>query len=178
MMMESSIIEVQILLDRYPISSSNFFWFWLQNLFLVALEELVDSLEEIWTSGDKGPPSGVKLIRPKLNINLIDINDFIPKPNKRINFSRKKRNLSHTSKGIHSWIRKGKNVNGDWIDDDGKIESWIEDNEWIYEEERGFLAQLSAFTTEKRIDQILLNLMLSDYSSRNVPVFPMIEGYL
>ncbi|PIN10552.1 hypothetical protein CDL12_16855 [Handroanthus impetiginosus] len=140
----------------------------IKNLFLVAQEELVDFLEEIWTSGDKGPPSGVKLIRPKLNINLIDIIDFIPNPINRITFSRNTRHLSHTRK----------NVNGVWIDDDGKIESWIKDNEWIYEEERGFLGQLSAFTTKKRIDQILLNLTHSDYGLRNEPSFPMIEGYL
>ena len=67
---------------------------------------------------------GVKSIRSKkkyLNINLIDLMSIIPNPINRIAFSRNTRHLSHTSKEIYSLIRKRKNVNGDWIDD--QIES-------------------------------------------------------
>ncbi|KAK2652951.1 hypothetical protein Ddye_012807 [Dipteronia dyeriana] len=88
-----------------------------------------DSLEEIRGStfgGNMlwggGPADGVKSIRFKmkdLNINLIDIIDLIsliPNPINRITFFRNTRHLSHTSKEIHSLIRRRKKVNGDWID--------------------------------------------------------------
>ncbi|KAM3324985.1 hypothetical protein P3S67_000109 [Capsicum chacoense] len=45
-------IELRKLLDRYPTSEPNSFW--LKNLFLVALEQLGDSLEEIWGSASGG----------------------------------------------------------------------------------------------------------------------------
>uniref|UniRef100_A0A3Q7IY98 Ycf2 N-terminal domain-containing protein n=1 Tax=Solanum lycopersicum TaxID=4081 RepID=A0A3Q7IY98_SOLLC len=67
-----------------------------------------------------GPAYGVKSIRSKKkdwNINLIEIIDLIPNPINQITFSRNTRYLSHTSKEIYSLIRKRKNVNGDWIDD-------------------------------------------------------------
>ncbi|KAK6786224.1 hypothetical protein RDI58_014749 [Solanum bulbocastanum] len=121
-------IELRKLLDRYPTSEPNAFW--LKNLFLVALEKLGDSLEEIRGSasgGDMlGPAYGVKSIRSKKkdwNINLIEIIDLIPNPINRITFLRNTRHLSHTSKEIYSLIRKRKNVNGDWIDE--KIESRV-----------------------------------------------------
>ncbi|PHT34488.1 Protein Ycf2 [Capsicum baccatum] len=102
LMTPSSMIELRKLLDRYPTSEPNSFW--LKNLFLVALEQLGDSLEEIWgsTSGSNmlGPAYGVKSIRFKKkdwNINLIKIIDLIPNPINRISFSRKTRHLSHTS---------------------------------------------------------------------------------
>ncbi|NP_064101.1 orf143b (mitochondrion) [Beta vulgaris subsp. vulgaris] len=43
LMIPSYMIELRKLLDRYPTSEPNFFW--LKNLFLVALEQLGDSLE-------------------------------------------------------------------------------------------------------------------------------------
>ena len=177
-------IELRKLLDRYPTSEPNSFW--LKNLFLVALEQLGDSLEEIRGSASGGnmllgggPAYGVKSIRSKknyLNINLIDIIDLIsiiPNPINRITFSRNTRHLSHTSKEIYSLIRKRKNVNGDWIDD--KIESWVANSDSIDDEEREFLVQFSTLTTEKRIDQILLSLTHSDHLSKNDSGFQMIE---
>eukprot|EP00536_Pseudo-nitzschia_multiseries_P013137 jgi/Psemu1/298328/fgenesh1_pm.543_\ len=176
LMIPSSMIELRKLLDRYPTSAPNSFW--LNNLFLVALEQLGDSLEEIRASGGNmlGPTYGVKSIRSKkkyLNINLIDIIDLIPNPINRITFSRNTRHLSHTSKEIYSLIRKRKNVNGDWIDD--KIESWVANSDSIDDEEREFLVQFSALTTEKRIDQILLSLTHSDHLSKNDSGYQMIE---
>lgn len=109
-MIPSSMIELRKLLDRYPTSEPNSFW--LKNLFLVALEQLGDSLEEIRGSASGGnmlgPAYGVKSIRSKkkyLNINLIDL---IPNPINRITVSRNTRHLSHTSKEIYSLIRKRK----------------------------------------------------------------------
>nr|QJS33808.1 hypothetical chloroplast RF21 [Scutellaria przewalskii]QJS33827.1 hypothetical chloroplast RF21 [Scutellaria przewalskii] len=173
LMIPSSMIELRKLLDRYPTSAPNSFW--LKNLFLVALEQLGDSLEEIRASGGNmlGPAYGVKSIRSKkkyLSINLIDL---IPNPINRIAFSRNTRHLSHTSKEIYSLIRKRKNVNGDWIDD--KIESWVANSDSIDDEEREFLVQFSALTTEKRIDQILLSLTHSDHLSKNDSGYQMIE---
>nr|AVM82678.1 hypothetical chloroplast RF21 [Podranea ricasoliana]AVM82679.1 hypothetical chloroplast RF21 [Podranea ricasoliana] len=163
LMMESSMIELRKLLDRYPTPNS----FWLKNLFLVALEQLGDSLEEIWASN----MLGVKSIRSKkLNINLIDL---IPNPINPITFSINTRHLSHTSKEIYSLIRKRKNVNEDWIDD--KIESWVAKSDSVLEEEREFLVQFCALTTEKRIDQILLSLTHSDHLSKNDSGYQMIE---
>ena len=49
LMIPSYMIELRKLLDRYPTSELNSFW--LKNLFLVALEQLGDCLEEIRGSG-------------------------------------------------------------------------------------------------------------------------------
>nr|UTU96553.1 Ycf2 protein [Gelsemium sempervirens]UTU96554.1 Ycf2 protein [Gelsemium sempervirens] len=178
LMIPSSMIELRKLLDRYPTSEPNSFW--LKNLFLVALEQLGDSLEEIRGSASGGnmlgPAYGVKSIRSKkkyLNINLIDIVDLIPNPINRIAFSRNTRHLSHTSKEIYSLIRKRKNVNGGWIDD--KIESWVANSDSIGDEEREFLVQFSTLTTEKGIDQILWSLTHSDHLSKNDSGYQMIE---
>ncbi|KAJ7942064.1 Protein Ycf2 [Quillaja saponaria] len=171
LMIPSYMIELRKLLDRYPTSELNSFW--LKNLFLVALEQLGDSLEEIRGSASGGnmlwgggPAYGVKSIRSKKKyLNLIDLISIIPNPINRIAFSRNTRHLSHTSKAIYSLIRKRKNVNGDWIDD--KIESWVSNSDSIDDKEREFLVQFSALTTEKRIDQILLSLTHSDHLSKN-----------
>ncbi|KAJ7003017.1 Ycf2 [Populus alba x Populus x berolinensis] len=167
LMIPSYMIELRKLLDRYPTSELNSFW--LKNLFLVALEQLGDLLEEIRGSASGGnmlwgggPAYKVKSIRSKkkfLNINLIDLISIIPNPINRITFSRNTRHLSHTSKEIYSLIRKRKNVNGDWIDD----------------KEREFLVQFSTLTTEKRFDQILLSLTHSDHLSKNDSGYQMIE---
>nr|YP_009568204.1 hypothetical protein RF2 [Sesuvium portulacastrum]YP_009568221.1 hypothetical protein RF2 [Sesuvium portulacastrum]QBE85991.1 hypothetical protein RF2 [Sesuvium portulacastrum]QBE85992.1 hypothetical protein RF2 [Sesuvium portulacastrum]UJJ81973.1 Ycf2 [Sesuvium portulacastrum]UJJ81990.1 Ycf2 [Sesuvium portulacastrum] len=181
LMIPSYMIELRKLLDRYPTSEPNSFW--LKNLFLVALEQLGDSLKELRGSAsggnmllDGGPAYGVKSIRSKkkyLNINLIDLISIIPNPINRITFSRNTRHLSHTSKEIYSLIRK--RVNGDWIDD--KIESWVASSDSIDDEEREFLVQFSTLTTEKRIDQIqiLLSLTHSDHLSKNDSGYQMIE---
>nr|YP_009859840.1 Ycf2 [Silene kiusiana]AWX05967.1 Ycf2 [Silene kiusiana] len=181
LMTPSYMIELQKLLDRYPTSESHFFW--LKNLFLVALEQLGDSLEEIWGSASGGnmrlgggPAYGVKSIRSNikdLTLNLIDLLSIIPNPINRITFSRNTRHLSHTSKEIYSLIRKRKRVNDDWIED--KIESWVASSDSIDEEERAFLVQFSTLTTEKRIDQILLSLTHSDRLLKNDSGYQMIE---
>ncbi|KAL6496667.1 Protein Ycf2 [Orobanche hederae] len=91
LMMESSMIELQKLLDMYPTSAPNSFW--LKNIFLVALEQLVNSLKAIWMLGSA---YGVKSRRYKkkyLNINLIAIINLIPNPINRITFSRNTRHL-------------------------------------------------------------------------------------
>ncbi|KAL6492031.1 Protein Ycf2 [Orobanche gracilis] len=169
LMMESSMIELQKLLDMYPTSTPNSFW--LKNIFLVALEQLVNSLKAIWMLGSA---YGVKSRRYKkkyLNINLIAIINLIPNPINRITFSRNTRHLSHTSKEIYSLIRKRKNMTKYWIDD--KVESWAVQGKWIDKTEGEFLVQISTLTTEKRIDQILLSLThkrrgdFSDRCSRN-----------
>nr|USO20618.1 hypothetical protein RF2 [Rhodiola himalensis]USO20619.1 hypothetical protein RF2 [Rhodiola himalensis] len=186
LMIPPYMIELRKLLDRYPTSELNSFW--LKNLFLVALEQLGDSLEEIRGSVSGGnmllggdPAYGVKSIRSKkkyLNINFIDLISIIPNPTNRITFSRNTRHLSHTSKEIYSLIRKRKNVNSDWIDD--KMESWVANSDSIDDEEREFLVQFSTLTTEKGIDQILLSLTHSDYLSsdhlsKNDSGYQMIE---
>nr|YP_009341917.1 hypothetical chloroplast RF2 [Aletris spicata]YP_009341934.1 hypothetical chloroplast RF2 [Aletris spicata]ALV25482.1 hypothetical chloroplast RF2 [Aletris spicata]ALV25483.1 hypothetical chloroplast RF2 [Aletris spicata] len=181
LMIPSYMIELRKLLDRYPTSELNSFW--LKNLFLVVLEQLGDSLEEIRGSASGGnmllgggPAYGIKSIRSKkkyLNINLIDLISIIPNPINRITFSRNTRHLSRISKEIYSLIRKRKNVNGDWIDD--KIESWVANSDSIDDEEREFLVQFSTLTTEKRINQILLSLTHSDHLSKNNSGYQMIE---
>ncbi|KAL6556189.1 Protein Ycf2 [Orobanche gracilis] len=171
LMMESSMIELQKLLDMYPTSAPNSFW--LKNIFLVALEQLVNSLKAIWMLG---PAYGVKSRRYKkkyLNINLIAIINLIPNPINRITFSRNTRHLSHTSKEIYSLIRKRKNMTEYWIDN--KVESWAVQGKWIDKTEGEFLVQISTLTTEKRIDQILLSLTHSDPLSKNDFGYQMIE---
>nr|QXO02874.1 Ycf2 [Cheirostylis montana]QXO02886.1 Ycf2 [Cheirostylis montana] len=169
LMIPSYIVESQKLLDRYPTSELNSFW--LKNLFLVVLEQLVDSLEKI-----RGSAYGVKSRRSKnqyWKIYLIDLVSIIPNPINRILFSRNTRHLSRTSKEIYSLIRKRKNVNVDWISE--KIEFWVANSDSIDDEEREFLVQFSTLTTEKRIDQILLNLTHSDHLSKNDSGYQMIE---
>ncbi|CAN6462594.1 unnamed protein product [Victoria cruziana] len=182
LMIPSYMIELRKLLERYPPPELNSFW--LKNIFLVALEQLGDSLEKIRSSASggnmllsSGPTYGVKSIRSKkkdLNINLIDIIyliSIIPNPINSITFSRNTRHLSRTSKEIFSLIRK--NVNSDWIDD--QIESWVANSDWIDDEEREFLVQFSTLTTKKRIDQILLSLTHSDHLSKNDSGYQIIE---
>ena len=101
LMIPSYMIELQKLLDRYPPSERNS----LKNLFLVALEQLGDFLEEIrnmlWGGG---PAYGVKSIRSNKkfwNINLIDLISIIPNPINRITFSINTRHLSHRSKALY-----------------------------------------------------------------------------
>ncbi|TKY49579.1 Ycf2 protein [Spatholobus suberectus] len=99
LMIPSYMIELRKLLDRYPTSELNSFW--LKNLFLVALEQLGDSLEEIRSfafGGNMlwggGPAYGVKSIRSKKKYwNLIDLISIIPNPINRIAFSRNTRHV-------------------------------------------------------------------------------------
>ncbi|KAL6557725.1 Protein Ycf2 [Orobanche minor] len=171
LMMESSMIELQKLLDMYPTSAPNSFW--LKNIFLVALEQLVNSLKAIWMLGSA---YGVKSRRYKkkyLNINLIAIINLIPNPINRITFSRNTRHRSHTSKEIYSLIRKRKNMTEYWIDN--KVESWAVQGKCIDKTEGEFLVQISTLTTEKRIDQIILSLTHSDHLSKNDFGYQMIE---
>ncbi|CAN0881625.1 Protein Ycf2 [Linum grandiflorum] len=108
LMIPSYMIELQKLLDRYPPSERNS----LKNLFLVALEQLGDFLEEIrnmlWGGG---PAYGVKSIRYNKkfwNINLIDLISIIPNPINRITFSINTRHLSHRSKALFWFLIKKK----------------------------------------------------------------------
>nr|AMH87572.1 Ycf2 [Syringa reticulata] len=172
LMIPSYMIELRKLLGGYPTSEPNSFW--LKNLFLVALEQLGDSLAKIWRSVSGGnmfgPAYRVKSRRSKKkswNINLI------PNLINRITVSRNTRHLSHTSKEIYSLIRKRQNVNGDWIDD--TIESWVANSELVDDEEKEFLVQFSTLTIEKRIDQILWSLTHSDHLSKNDSSYQMIE---
>ncbi|CAN4101521.1 unnamed protein product [Withania somnifera] len=134
--------ELQTEFEKYPTFEPNYFW--LNNVFLVALEQLGDSLEEIrgFSSGGNMfcPSYRVKSMYSKKkywHINLIEIIDLIPNPINRITFLRNTRHLSHTSKEIYSLIRKRKNMNGDWIDE--KIESWVTNSDSLDDEEREFL---------------------------------------
>nr|YP_010566659.1 hypothetical protein RF2 [Medicago soleirolii]UZC32278.1 hypothetical protein RF2 [Medicago soleirolii] len=179
LMIPSYMIELEKLLDRYPISELNSFG--LKDMFLVALKQLGNFLEERRGSASAGnmprgggPAYVVKSIRSKKkDLNLIDLIRIIPNPINRIAFLRNTRHLSHTSKAIYTLIRKRKSVNSDWIDD--KIESWILNSDFIADKEREFMVQFSTLTTEKRIDQILWSLTNSDRLSKNNSGYQMIE---
>nr|YP_008964910.1 hypothetical protein RF2 [Schwalbea americana]YP_008964925.1 hypothetical protein RF2 [Schwalbea americana]CDJ38675.1 hypothetical protein RF2 [Schwalbea americana]CDJ38700.1 hypothetical protein RF2 [Schwalbea americana] len=166
LMMESSIIELQKLLDRYATSAPNSFGLSLKNR---APDQLLDSLDEIGTSGD----NSIRSKQEDLNINLSDIIDFILNPINRITFLINTRHLSHTSKEIYSLIRKNVKGDGDWLDD--KIESELAKHELIDDDERAFLVQFCALPTEKGIDQILWSLTHSDHFSKNDSGYQMIE---
>nr|YP_010566583.1 hypothetical protein RF2 [Medicago heyniana]UZC32050.1 hypothetical protein RF2 [Medicago heyniana] len=162
LMIPSYMIELEKLLDRYPVSELNSFGL-IKDMFLIALEQ--------WGGG---PADGVKSIRSKKkDLNLIDLIRILPNPINRIAFLRNTRYLSHTSKAIYTVIRKRKSVNSDWIDD--KIESWILNSDFIADKEREFMVQFSTLTTEKRIDQIVLSLTNSDRLSKNNSGYQMIE---
>nr|UZC30912.1 hypothetical protein RF2 [Medicago rugosa] len=179
LMIPSYMIELEKLLDRYPISELNSFG--LKDIFLVALKQLGNFLEERRGSASAGnmprgggPAYGVKSIRSKKkDLNLIDLIRILPNPINRIEFLRNTRHLSHTSKAIYTLIRKRKGVNSDWIND--KIESWILNSDFIADKEREFMVQFSTLTTEKRIDEILLSLTNSDRLSKNTSGYQMIE---
>nr|YP_010565946.1 hypothetical protein RF2 [Medicago rotata]UZC30532.1 hypothetical protein RF2 [Medicago rotata] len=179
LMIPSYMIELEKLLDRYPISEQNSFG--LRDMFLVALEQLGNFLEERRGSASAGnmprgggPTYGVKSIRSKKeDLNIMDLIRILPNPINRIAFLRNTRHLSHTSKAIYTLIRKRKSVNSDWIDD--KIESWILNSDFVSDKEREFMVQFSTLTTEKRIDQILLSLTTSDRLSKNNSGYQMIE---
>nr|QTI91210.1 Ycf2 [Echinocactus grusonii] len=163
-------VEFLKLKNGYPPSEPNSFW--LKELFLVVLELLADSLVQI-----NEKMMGVRSKKKYWNINLIDLISIISNPINRITFSKNTRHLSHKSKEIHSFIRRKEYANrmlkADWSDD--KIESWVGSTHALYDEERDFLAQLSALTPEKRIDQILLSLTHSDHFSKNESGYQMIE---
>nr|YP_010132592.1 hypothetical protein RF2 [Vicia cracca]QQD90339.1 hypothetical protein RF2 [Vicia cracca] len=179
LMIPSYIVELQKLLDRYPLSEQNSFW--LKDIFRVAREQLGNFLEERRGSAsggniprDGGFAYGVKSIHSKKKgLNLMDLISIIPNPINRIAFLRNTRHFSHTSKAIYSLIRKRKNMNSDWID--VKLESWISTSDLIADKEREFLFQFSTLTPEKRMDQILLSLTNSDQLSKNNSGYQMIE---
>lgn len=145
-------IEVYKLVDGYPKPEPNSFW--LKNLFLVAREQLEDFLAEIlgFALFGGGPAYGVKFLQ-KIFFNLIDLISIIPNPINRITFSRNTRYLSHTSKEIYSWIRKGQR-----FQTHDEIESWIETCDWFLAEERVYSFHFSTLRPEKGIDQILWSL--------------------
>nr|YP_009729860.1 Ycf2 [Caldesia grandis] len=183
-MIPSYMIELRKLWDVYPPSES----FWLTDLFLVALQQLGDSLEAIRDSV-LGKLMGVHASLKYWNIkkkhwsqNLIDLISIIPNPINRITFSIKTRHLSRTSKEIYSLIRKRnswrrKKGKENWIAD--KVTSLVASHPWLRDDEREFLVELSDLTTEKekRIDQILLSLTHSDHFSKTDSGYqnPMIE---
>ncbi|KAL6584139.1 hypothetical protein OROMI_003428 [Orobanche minor] len=154
LMMESSMIELQKLLDMYPTSAPNSFC-------------NMDAWFRLWGQ------INTFYKKKYLNINLIAIINLIPNPINRITFSRNTRHLSHTSKEIYSLIRKRKNMTEYWIDN--KVESWAVQGKCIDKTEGEFLVQISTLTTEKRIDQIILSLTHSDHLSKNDFGYQMIE---
>nr|YP_004123459.1 Ycf2 [Rhizanthella gardneri]YP_004123462.1 Ycf2 [Rhizanthella gardneri]ADK25941.1 Ycf2 [Rhizanthella gardneri]ADK25942.1 Yfc2 [Rhizanthella gardneri] len=173
LMIPSYMVEFRKLLDRYPTSElSELNSFWLKNLLMVVLERLGYFLEEICG----GPPyGGVKSICSQKiywKINLIHIVSILPNPINPIIVSINTRHLSRTSKEIYSSIIK-KNGNGDRVD--YEIEFWLANSDLIDDEEREFLVQFSALTSERRIDQILWNLTHSDHLSKNDSGYQMIE---
>nr|YP_010291666.1 hypothetical protein RF2 [Scleria parvula]YP_010291689.1 hypothetical protein RF2 [Scleria parvula]ULQ67673.1 hypothetical protein RF2 [Scleria parvula]ULQ67696.1 hypothetical protein RF2 [Scleria parvula] len=179
----SYIMELQKLLDIYPIPS-----FRSENSVRVFLEEYITKfiyflIELEWLPSEANPDfsdlstSEILSRHPKEeseNQNLIDLlipyltylisflRSLIPKSLiDEIAFLINTRHLSCTSKEIYSLIRKReKVVKGDFMDD--RIESWVANSDWIDDEEREFLIQLSTLRTEKRIDQILWSLTHSN----------------
>nr|UFI07857.1 putative RF21 [Arceuthobium verticilliflorum] len=175
LMIPSCMMELRKLLDRYPTSELNSFWF--KKIVLVVLGSLKERIRGSYVGNMflGGPAYGVKSIRSKKywNFHLIDlISLIIPNPIHRITFSRNTRDLSHTSKDLYSLIRK-KNLNGDWMDD--QIESWVTNSDSMDDEERELLVQFSTLTIEKRIDQILWSLTHCDHLSKNDSGYQIIE---
>nr|YP_009433845.1 ycf2 protein [Hypolytrum nemorum]YP_009433868.1 ycf2 protein [Hypolytrum nemorum]QIB72598.1 ycf2 protein [Cyperus glomeratus]QIB72691.1 ycf2 protein [Cyperus difformis]QIT06783.1 Ycf2 protein [Cyperus fuscus]ANP26059.1 ycf2 protein [Hypolytrum nemorum]ANP26082.1 ycf2 protein [Hypolytrum nemorum] len=129
----SYIMELRKLLDRYPISSHPKKEYENRNL----IDLLISFLTCLRSYLISFMPN-----------NLID----------GITFVINTRHLSRTSKEIYSLIRKRKKR--DFMGN--KIESWVANTDWIDDEEREFLVQLSTLRTEKRIDQILWSLTHSN----------------
>jgi len=114
LMIPSYMIELEKLLDRYPVSELNSFG--LKDMFLIALEQLGNFLDERRGSASAGnmprgggPADGVKSIcSKKKDLNLIDLIRIIPNPINRIAFLRNTRHLSDTRKAIYTLIKKKK----------------------------------------------------------------------
>nr|YP_009340542.1 hypothetical chloroplast RF2 [Porterella carnosula]YP_009340551.1 hypothetical chloroplast RF2 [Porterella carnosula]APQ40114.1 hypothetical chloroplast RF2 [Porterella carnosula]APQ40125.1 hypothetical chloroplast RF2 [Porterella carnosula] len=168
LIMDSSMlaIEVEQLLDRYPLSESNSVGlFRLINLFLGALTNLfLGALQKMFLRNADG-------IRFKKKKNwkkkLVEI---ISRPFDPLAFSINTRYLSHTSKEIYSALRKR---NGYWVDE--TIEDWATNSDWVEDEERDVLIQFSTCTPEKRLDRILWSLTQSDQFAKNDFDSPMME---
>ena len=162
-------LEVYKLVNGYPKPEPNSFW--LKNLFLVAREQLEDFLAEIlgFALFGGGPAYGVKLIQKRF-FNLIDLISIIPNPINRITFSRNTRHLSHTSKEIYSWIRKGQR-----FPTHDEIESWIETCDWFLDKERVYSFHFSTLRPEKGIDQILWSLTHIDHLVKSDYGYQMFE---
>nr|YP_010565976.1 hypothetical protein RF2 [Medicago murex]UZC30608.1 hypothetical protein RF2 [Medicago murex]UZC30684.1 hypothetical protein RF2 [Medicago murex] len=177
-MIPSYMIELEKLLDKYPMNS-----FGLKDVFRIALEQLEDQLEDFLRERnfieenlleERQGSASARSKRKYLNlIDFISMVRIIPNPIDRIAFLINTRHLSDTSKAIYTLIKKRKSVNSDWIDD--KIESWILNSDFVSDKEREFMVQFSTLTTEKRIDQILLSLTNSDRLSKNNSGYQMIE---
>nr|YP_010225385.1 hypothetical chloroplast RF2 [Muehlenbeckia australis]YP_010225403.1 hypothetical chloroplast RF2 [Muehlenbeckia australis]UDD73641.1 hypothetical chloroplast RF2 [Muehlenbeckia australis]UDD73659.1 hypothetical chloroplast RF2 [Muehlenbeckia australis] len=165
----SYMIGVYKLVDGYPKPEPNSFW--LKNLFLVAREQLEDFLAEIlgFALFGGGPAYGVKFIQ-KIFFNLIDLISIIPNPINRITFSRNTRHLSHTSKEIYSWIRKGQR-----FQTHDEIESWIETCDWFLDKERVYSFHFSTLRPEKGIDKILWSLTHIDHLVKSDYGYQMFE---
>nr|YP_009339651.1 hypothetical chloroplast RF2 [Lobelia anceps]YP_009339674.1 hypothetical chloroplast RF2 [Lobelia anceps]APQ39043.1 hypothetical chloroplast RF2 [Lobelia anceps]APQ39068.1 hypothetical chloroplast RF2 [Lobelia anceps] len=156
LILESSMLEIEVgkLVDRYPLSESNSFWFRLTNLFLGPLQKMfLDNAARIRFNKKKNWKK-----------KLVEIIDLISMPFDPLAFLINTRYLSPTSKEIYSMIRKRKKVSGYWIDE--KIADWAANSDWVEDEERDVLIQFSTLTPEKRIDQILWSLTQSDHFSK------------
>nr|YP_009435799.1 hypothetical chloroplast RF2 [Monopsis alba]YP_009435822.1 hypothetical chloroplast RF2 [Monopsis alba]ATG25800.1 hypothetical chloroplast RF2 [Monopsis alba]ATG25825.1 hypothetical chloroplast RF2 [Monopsis alba] len=150
---EPSLIEseVQQLVDRYPLSESKSFKVELTKILQDTLQKML--FPNVY---------GIRLNRKKyLMAKLVELINLISLSMDRLTFWINTRYISHTSKEIYSALRT-KRV---WVDE--KIAFWVENSEWVDDEERAVLMQFSTFTREKRIDQILWNLTDSDHFSKN-----------
>nr|YP_009673825.1 Ycf2 protein [Cuscuta bonafortunae]YP_009673875.1 Ycf2 protein [Cuscuta bonafortunae]QDF46534.1 Ycf2 protein [Cuscuta bonafortunae]QDF46535.1 Ycf2 protein [Cuscuta bonafortunae] len=108
---------------------------------------------------------------PMSELNDFWVNNLFSNIMTRIAFSINVIKLSHISRDIYSLLRKRKNVNWEWIDD--QIESWVANTNSIHEEESKFLVQLATLTAEK---SVLLSLThSSDHLSKNDAGYKILE---
>nr|YP_009994476.1 Ycf2 protein [Cuscuta pedicellata]QNP08599.1 Ycf2 protein [Cuscuta pedicellata] len=170
-LISSYVIEFQQLVDKYPMCEPNEFW--LNSLFLIGFNQFGRLVEEI-----QGFIFGLNKIRltsrvkprrfTKKSFNILEhLTGIFVSINRNIQYISC---ISTTSKELYSLIRERKDVKANWIDD--QIESWVETSDSIHEEERPFLVQLSALTTEK---PILWSLTNRDEFSKNDLGYQMIE---
>nr|YP_009435887.1 hypothetical chloroplast RF2 [Monopsis flava]YP_009435910.1 hypothetical chloroplast RF2 [Monopsis flava]ATG25976.1 hypothetical chloroplast RF2 [Monopsis flava]ATG26001.1 hypothetical chloroplast RF2 [Monopsis flava] len=152
-LMEPSLLEIEMeqLLDRYPLSEKKSSRAGLTDILLDTLNKML--FPNVY---------GIRLNRKKYFMaKLVELIDLISFSIDQHTFWLNTRSISHTSKEIYSAIR-AKRV---WVDE--KIPFWVENSEYVDDEERAVLMQFSTFTREKRIDQILWNLTDSDHFSKN-----------
>nr|AZZ70863.1 hypothetical chloroplast RF21 [Zantedeschia aethiopica] len=188
---QSYMIELEELLDKYPISEQKSFG----DLFLAVLKALVYSLEDIWFftfwSYKVGPSVTfgrykkiffyIIFVIRNLIINLISLilND--------ITFWKNTRHLSRTSKEFYALIRKRKKIYDYEIDEilsspigtsgliDYQIPSWITTSNSIEYKNGKRWSLFYNLTIKNRIDQILWSLTHSDHLSNNDSGYQMIE---
>nr|YP_010471660.1 Ycf2 protein [Didymoplexis pallens]YP_010471665.1 Ycf2 protein [Didymoplexis pallens]UVG41017.1 Ycf2 protein [Didymoplexis pallens]UVG41022.1 Ycf2 protein [Didymoplexis pallens] len=166
-MIPSYSTDFRKLMDRYPPYELDSFW--LKNIFRISLEQLKTILVKI-----RDYTSGAKSMHFAFQMDLVSVVSIRQNPIDQIRFLINTRHINSKSKKIHSWIIKRKNIRNYWIDD--KIEFWVENSDFVDDNEREFLVQFSVLTIRREFSKLFLSMThSSDLLSKNSSGYQRIE---